>query len=140
MGDALQQGVVAVEENVPVREVIALFVEHALRLAVVLDRDGRVVGVVHESHLIPHLQAHAHGVAPNALRVGSLLIAESVASEVMSSARSIPERVSLRTALAEMAAARHQRLIAVDDEDRPVGVLVDVHALHALRSEQDRLR
>jgi|SRR5579859_3975201 len=138
VGDALHEGVVAVEEDMPVRNVIDLFVERALRLAVVLDRDGRVVGVVHESHLVPQIQAYTQGGAPHVLRLEASLVEDSLVSEIMSSARSISERVSLRTALEEMAAARHQRLVATDDDERPVGILVDVHGLLALRSGEAR--
>jgi predicted transcriptional regulator len=136
VGDALREGVVAVEEDVRVRDVVALFVEKRLRIAVVIDQSGQVVGAVHESGLIPQIQARAHApVGSDALCLGHSSIAASIVSEVMSSVRSIPEGMSLREALAEMAASRNQRLLAVDDEGRPVGVLVDVHALHSLRSE-----
>ena len=40
----------------------------------------------------------------------------------------------LRDALIEMAAIRHQQLVAVDTDGAPIGVLVDVHALRTLRT------
>jgi len=141
VGDALQRGVVVVEEDVRVGDVVALFTERALRLVVVIDRSGQVAGVVHDSHLMPQIQAHAHATdPPDAPRLGRSRMAGSTVSEVMTSTRCVPEAMSLRAALDEMAALRQQRLVAVDDEGRPVGLLVDVHALRTLRSEEERFR
>jgi predicted transcriptional regulator len=138
VGDALRDGIVAVEQDVLVRDVVALFVQKRLRLLVVVDGGGKVAGVVHESNVLAHIQAQAHpNNAPSDARFGWSRIAGVTAGDVMSSARCISETMSLRDALAEMAAARHQRLLAVDAEGFPVGILVDVHALRALRASSN---
>jgi CBS domain-containing protein len=134
VGEALRDGVVAVEEDVPVRDVVAMFVKHRLRLVVVVDAGGHVSGVVHESNLLPHINAHNRGHLPLDAHLEWTRVVHSAVSEVMSSARSISEVVSLREALAEMAAARHQRLVAVNGDGLPTGILVDVYALQALRA------
>lgn len=137
VGGALEEGVVAVEEDVLVRDVVPLFVGERVRLVVVVDPKGRISGVLHEVDLLPQIQAHAHAQAvPAAAQLGWARVANSVASALMSPAVAISESVALRDALIEMAAARNQRLVAVDDERRPVGVLVDVQAMHVLRAKR----
>jgi len=138
VGDALKEGVVAVEDDVLIRDVVALFAARRLRLIVVVDANGRAVGVLHESHLLPQIQALSHAKSvPVSAHLGWAEVANSKASELMSAAVSVSETISLRQALTEMAAARQQRMVAVDQEGIPVGVLVDAHAMHMLRANRD---
>jgi CBS domain-containing protein len=134
-GDAMSEGAVVVEEDVLVRDLVTIFAERRLRIVVVVDPEGRVSGVVHDSHLLPHIQAHVQpGCVPAAIQLEWAIVASSTASEVMSSARPIAEGTSVREALAQMAEIRHQRLVVIDAAGLPLGVLADVHALRALRS------
>jgi CBS domain-containing protein len=137
-GEALREDAVAVEEDVLVRDVVALFAEQRLRVIVVVDAEGRVSGVVQDSQLLNQIHAHAHreSLTDSAL-LDWALVSASRASAVMSAARPIPEAMSVREALAQMAGLRHQRLVVVDLEGAPVGVLVDVHALSALRASKE---
>jgi CBS domain-containing protein len=136
-GEAVREDAVAVEEDVLVRDIVALFAERRLRVVVVVDGEGHVAGVVQDSQLLPQIHAHAHreSITDSAL-VDWVLLAASRASAVMSVARPIPEAMSVREALDQMAGLRHQRLVVVDEEGAPVGVLVDVHALSALRANR----
>jgi CBS domain-containing protein len=135
-GDALAEGAVVVEQDVLVRDLVTIFAERRLRIVVVVDGEGHVAGVVHDSHLLPHIQAHVcPGCVPAAVELEWALVASSTASEVMSSARPIAEGTSVREALAQMAEIRHQRLVVIDAAGIPLGVLADVHALRALRSD-----
>jgi CBS domain-containing protein len=134
-GVALREGAVAVEEGVLVRDVVALFAERRLRVVVVVDGDGHAAGLVQESQLLPEIRAHTR-TDGGGDRIGWGLVAAEQASSVMSSVRPIPEGISVREALAEMAGLHHQRLVVVDGEGVPVGVLVDVHALMALHGNR----
>jgi CBS domain-containing protein len=135
-GRALHRGVIAVDQAVLVRDVVALFVERGLRLVVVTDGDGRAGGVVHESQLLPQIQAHA-GSSDNATRLGWESIEMEPASAVMHPAATIAENLPLRTALEAMTTARKRQLLVLDEHGFPVGVLFDVDALHALYGRDD---
>jgi predicted transcriptional regulator len=50
-------------------------------------------------------------------------------------AATVAEHVSLRAAVDAMATGHQRQLLVIDDEDRPIGILVDVDALHALHAK-----
>ncbi len=133
VGDALHGGIVGVEEDVLVCEVVALFIELKLHAVVVTDKMGKFMGLVHESDLLPEILAR--GAVPHqrvARPLGSVRAADQPAAAVMSSIRPVPESMSLREAVTEMAAEHHRQILAVDDEGLPIGMLADFEALHAL--------
>lgn len=135
-GRALRRGVVAVGQTVLVREIVALFVEHSIHMVVVTDDDGRVGGVVHESQLVRQIQDYRHA-GERATRLGWEETVLEPASAIMYPAATILENVPLRTALAAMATAHQRQLLVIDEQGFPVGVLVDVDALHALHGRGD---
>ena len=135
-GRALHRGVIAVDEAVLVRDIVALFVERRLRLVVVTDVDGRAGGVVHESQLLRQIQDQARARA-NATRLGWESMHLEPASALMRPAATIAESIPLRTALAAMSDAHQRQLLVLDEQGRPVGVLFDVDALHALYGHDD---
>jgi CBS domain-containing protein len=130
-GRALHRGVIAVDEDVLIRDVVTLFVERGVRLVVVTNVDGRVGGVVHESQLLREIQDHARSVA-SATRLGWESVALEPASALMLPAATIAESIPLRTALAAMTNAHQRHLLVLNEDGFPVGVLFDVDALHAL--------
>lgn len=134
-GRALHRGVIAVDEGVLVRDIVALFAERGLRLVVVTDVDGRAGGVVHESQLVPQIQDHAHSRGGGPTRWESVSL--EPASALMLPAATIAESIPLRTALAAMSTAHQRQLLVVDKQGFPVGVLFDVDALHALYGRDD---
>ena len=135
-GRALHRGVIAVDEAVLVRDLVALFVERGLRLVVVTDIDGRAGGVVHESQLLREIQEHAR-LSGNATRLGWESMDLEPASALMRPAATIAENLPLRTALAAMTTAHQRQLLVLDERGFPVGVLFDVDALHALYGRDD---
>lgn len=88
---------------------------------------------MHESQLLPQIQDHAHA-GSGAVRLGWDSTVVEPASAIMFPAATILESVALRTALAAMASAPQRQLLVVDEQGLPVGVLVDVDALHALHT------
>lgn len=130
-GRALRRGVVAVDEAVLVRDIVALFIARGLRLVVVTDVNGRVGGVVHESQLLHQIQDHAHSRV-DATHLGWESLDLESASALMLPAATIAENLPLRTALAAMATAHQRQLLVLGEQGLPVGVLFDVDALHAL--------
>jgi CBS domain containing-hemolysin-like protein len=128
--------VIAVDEAVLVRDIVALFVERGLRLVVVTGDDGRPGGVVHESQLLRRIQEHALPSA-NATRLGWESMDLEPVSALMLPATTVPESIPLRTALAAMTAAHLRQLLVLDEHGFPVGVLFDVDALHALYGRDD---
>jgi CBS-domain-containing membrane protein len=135
-GRALHRGVIAVDEAVLVRDIVALFVERRLRLVVVTDVDGRVGGVVHESQLLRQIQEHARPSA-DATRLGWEAMDLEPVSALMHPATTVTENIPLRTALAAMTTAHLRQLLVLDEHGYPVGVLFDVDALHALYGRGD---
>jgi CBS domain-containing protein len=137
-GAALRRGVVAVDESVLVRDVVTLFVERGVQLIVVTDAAGHAEGVVHESQLVREIRDHAFARA-NKTHLRWESVSLEPASALMRSAPTVLEAVPLRSALADMAGAHQRHLVVVDDDGFPIGVLVDVDALHALyTSTHDR--
>jgi predicted transcriptional regulator len=135
-GRAVRRGVVAVDEGVLVRDVVALFVERGLRMIVVTDAAGRAGGVVHESQLVRQIQDHAHAVR-HATHLGWESTTLEPASAIMSPPAMVREEVSLDAALSVMATSHQRQLLVVDEEGFAIGVLVDVDALHALYGHSD---
>jgi len=133
-GAALRRGVVAVDAAVLVRDVVALFVERGLRLVVVTGDAGRAEGIVHESQLLREIQDQARSLPT---RLGWGLTAFESASAIMFPATTILEHAPLRAAVAAMATGHQRQLLVVDADGFPVGVLVDVDALHALHGRRD---
>ena len=135
-GRAIHRGVIAVDEAVLVRDVVALFVERSLRLVVVTGVDGRAGGVVHESQLVRQIQEHARS-SGNATCLGWESMDLEPASALMRPATTIAENLPLRTALSAMSTAHQRQLLVLDEHGFPVGVLFDVDALHALYGRDD---
>jgi predicted transcriptional regulator len=119
-----------VEESVLVRDIVALFVERKLRMIVVTDVNGRACGAVHDSQLLREIQDVAHG----GLRLGWASPAAQPASFIMRSVTTISETAPLREAVTSMATAHQRQLLVVDEHGFPIGLLVDVDALHGLHA------
>jgi CBS domain-containing protein len=83
----------------------------------VLDTDGDLIGVISQTDLLlagrPSIVAALRN-RPSGLRVGELM---------SSPALTVPLEASLGEAARRMRDARVHRLVAVDDDGRPVGVL-----------------
>lgn len=133
-GAALSRGVVVIDETILVRDVVTLFVERRLRILVVVDAVGRAQGVVHESHLLREIQDHVHA-RPGAVRLGWEKTSFEPASTIASTPVTVLESISLREAIARMATAHQRQLIVVDEQGFPIGLLMDVDALHGLHAK-----
>ena len=133
-GAALRRGAVVVDETVLVRDVVALFVEKGARMLVVADATGRAQGVVHESRLLREIQAAAHR-HQQAMCLGWEAAAAEPASSVTSTTVTVLESLPLREAVMRMATAHQRQVVVVDERGYPVGLLLDVDALHGLRAK-----
>lgn len=134
VGDALQEGTMAVDENVSIRDVVALFVERGLRFLVVTDPTGRVSGMVRESQLLPHLREQPASESTG-IALGWQRVWQDPVRDLMSSVRSVHESSSLRHALGLMATRRDRQLVVVDASGAPVGTVSDVEAIHVLHAK-----
>jgi CBS domain-containing protein len=83
----------------------------------VVDPDGELIGVISQTDLLlavsPSIGAALRN-RPNGLRVGELMSSPAI---------TVPLTASLHDAACRMRDARVHRLVAVDDDGRPVGVL-----------------
>jgi CBS domain containing-hemolysin-like protein len=124
--------VTIVDESVFVRDVVALFVEKRLRMLVVADASGRAQGVVHESRVVREILDITHaGPHPRCLGWDATTI--EPASSVTSTPVTVLESTPLRDALLRMATAHQRQVLVVDEQGFPVGLLLDVDAMHDLR-------
>ena len=83
----------------------------------VVDDDGELLGVISQTDLLlagsPSIGAALRN-RPNGLRVGELMSSPAI---------TVPLGASLHDAACRMRDARVHRLVAVDDDGRPIGVL-----------------
>jgi predicted transcriptional regulator len=129
----LRRGAVTVDETVLVRDVVALFLDRRVGVVIVTDMDGRASGVVHESQLVRQIQDLAYARKAQ-MRLGWDSISLESASDIMRPAAVVTEHVPLREAVMSMANGHQRQLLVIDAKRRPIGVLVDVDALHALHT------
>jgi CBS domain-containing protein len=134
VGDALHEGALAIDEDLSIREVVALFVERGIHFMVVTDPGGRVSGLIREGELIPHIRERAASSA-SGVAMGWQKTWTEPARSLMSAARCVHEGTPLRHALGLMATRRDRQIVVVDAEGSPVGTLCDVEAMHILNSK-----
>lgn len=135
VGRALRRGIAAIEEDVPLKDVVAMFVEQGIPLVVVVDSERHVVGVIRESDLLAEIRAMSDDDAagrPLAWRI----VGRSPASTAMTWIRTVPEATNLEDALREMAVAHERQILVVSTSEKPIGVLLDVDALLAYAAER----
>jgi CBS domain-containing protein len=116
-GDLMTMDPVVVAVDAPIEEAERLILDHGVSGLPVVDRDGDVLGVVSQTdfmHLAdPDVRSLIHHKA-SGIRVG----------EIMSRP---PVTVGVSTPLVEaarrMVSERVHRVVVVDDEQRPLGVL-----------------
>jgi predicted transcriptional regulator len=135
-GAAACRGVIVIEQDLPIHDVVKLFVERRVSLIVVADSSGRAQAVVHDSRLMREIQDMSH-VAPARLRLGWTVTALEPAMSVASTPVTVVETCALRDAVDRMANAHQRQVLVVDANGLPVGMLRDVDALHALRARDD---
>ena len=116
VADVMTMDPITVRNDAPIEEATELLTRYRITGLPVVDANERLVGVISQSDLLalqPLLRAAVRG-KPDGLRVG----------EVMSSP---PLTVSMSASLVEGARIMHQnavhRLVALDDEGAPLGVL-----------------
>lgn len=116
VADVMTIDPVVVHDEAPIAEASRLLAAYRITGLPVLDRNDRLVGVVSQTDLLaiePLLGAVVRGQR-DGLRVG----------EIMSSPPlTVPMSASLVEAARIMRDGRVHRLVAVDDEGEPVGVL-----------------
>ena len=116
VADVMSVDPIVVHDDAPIEEAIELLGENHITGLPVLDANDHLVGVVSQTDLLaiqPWLSAMVRG-KPAGLRVG----------EIMSSpAITVPMSASLVEAARVMREYNVHRVVALDDENDPVGVL-----------------
>jgi CBS-domain-containing membrane protein len=130
VGEALEEGAVAADENLPIRDVVALFAQRGLHLLILTDAAGRVSGLVREPQVLPYLRMPA--ATTWEMAQGAQPAWHEPARTLMSSAQCVEETTTLRHALGLMAEQRERQVVVINPEGMPVGTLWDVDAMHRL--------
>lgn len=142
VGDVMTRVVATVERGAEFKDIVRTLHEHRVSALPVVDRSGRVVGVVSEADLLPKEEFRDSDPDRHTQlrRLSDLAKAGSVtAGELMTSpALTVREDTTLAHAARTMARAKVKRLPVVDDEDRLVGVVSRVDLLKVfLRPDEE---
>jgi CBS domain-containing protein len=127
VGDVMTMDPVVVNVDASLEEAAHLFRSNAISGLPVVDTRGSLIGVISQTDLVGVMDSplgRLIGIQPGRLRVGELMTSPAV---------TIPLTDSLREAARVMLGSRVHRLVATDDDGRPVGVLsaIDFVALYA---------
>ncbi|GAB4389332.1 MAG: hypothetical protein Kow0025_14050 [Thermodesulfovibrionales bacterium] len=136
--DLMSGNVVSVGPGTAVEEVARLLLSNRISGVPVLDGEGRVVGVVSESDIIFR---EIHGEPHLAERLGKMILPEerkparpgNTAAEIMTSpAITEAETAPLRRLIQTITEKKIKRIIIVDAEGRPAGVVSRIDIVRAL--------
>ena len=127
VGDVMTLDPVVVSAEASLEEAAHLFRSNAISGLPVVDGTGSLIGVISQTDLVGVMDSPLSrliGIQPGRLRVGELMTSPAV---TISLTDSLPEAARL------MLGSRVHRLVAIDDDGRPVGVLsaIDFVALYA---------
>ena len=127
VGDVMTIDPVVVRADASLEEAAHLFRSNAISGLPVVDARGSLIGVISQTDLVGVMDSplgRLIGIQPGRLRVGELMSSPAV---------TVPLTASLPAAARVMLGARVHRLVATDDDGRPVGVLsaIDFVILYA---------
>jgi CBS domain-containing protein len=127
--DVMTPGVATVEETTPYKTVADLLAERRISAVPVLDRDGRVAGIVSEADLLHKVEFNGDAAEGSFLdrqlhRGARAKAAGTVAKDVMTSpAVTIPPDATVVEAARVMDRRKVKRLPVVDADGRLVGIV-----------------
>lgn len=135
VADAMTHTLITISSNSTLSEAADVLCEHQITGAPVIDECGRCVGVISGSNFI-HSKAEelegtrVHHVLSTGRPYDAVCIEEVrhdlVRSHMTPMVRSVRENVSLVQAAREMCEAHIHRLIVVDEDGRPSGILTSL--------------
>jgi len=144
VGALMTQEVVTAACGTPFKEVVRLLDEHRVGGLPVVDGDGKVVGVVSGTDLLPHRTRRSglrHRISPRARRAWAKGGARTVDGIMSAPAVTVRADATVTEAARLMAAHRIERLPVVDEEARLVGIVTRRDLLHVfLRPDAEILR
>jgi CBS domain-containing protein len=138
VADVMNRQPPVVREEALLAEVLDAVVSTRLNRAVVVDAEGRVLGVVSDadvlSRLDPHLRSGVVGALMNREKVIPEAAGRVTARElIVSPAITVTADVPVSEAARRIVAQRHKMLPVVDEEGRLLGIVDRAHLLRASR-------
>jgi CBS domain-containing protein len=136
--DVMTRDVVAVRPDTPFRDVVDVLAENNLSAVPVVDRDGIVIGLVSEAHVLVRLRAvvrrHSSRWLPSGRdRLARAKASAGTAGDVMSTRLLTARPDTWVVAAAErMAHEQVRQLVVVDGHDRLLGIVSRHDLLKAL--------
>ncbi len=123
-----------VPPHAPLSEVVAALLEHAARRVVVVDAQGRPLGLITDADLVARVAPEARaGLLDALLRRRATPPQHLTARDLMSpGVLTAPASAPLIQALAQMLAANRKWLVVVDAQGRALGLVDRQRALNAL--------
>jgi CBS domain-containing protein len=142
VGDVMTHTVATVERGAEFKDIVRALHERGVSALPVVDRSGRIVGIVSEADLLPKEEFRDSDPDRHTQlqRLTDIAKAGSVtAGELMTSpALTVRANATLAQAARTMARAKVKRLPVVDDEDRLLGIVSRVDLLKVfLRPDED---
>lgn len=145
VGELMSTDLVTVAPDASFKSVVQALESRRVDAAPVVDADGRLLGVVSERDLTCHEERPA-GWTEQVLggkekREHARKARARTAEELMTApARTVPPDTPVCEALREMGRHRVGRLVVVDDDDRPLGILTRSDVLRCYLRDDDDVR
>lgn len=130
LGDIMIPDIPAIEENAPLADVVARFLEAGTRRLIVVNEAGQPLGLISDADAVTRVQPASQRGVMQALRGGKNLPDEKItASQIMSrQVLSAPPDTSLTEAAHLMLSQKRKWMVVVDADGKAIG-LVDRQAL-----------
>jgi CBS domain-containing protein len=125
VGEVMSRDVPAVKEDADLVEIVNKMVGAEVKRVVVLDRTGRVIGVITDGDLVAHVQPEVRtGLLAALFRREPVPAAEARARDLMSSdVLKGPPETPIAEAIQQILAQKRKRFYVVDADDHPLGIV-----------------
>jgi CBS domain-containing protein len=150
--DLMSRDVVVIPKEMSLRAAAHLLSQHQISGAPIVDKDGRCIGVVSATDFLQWIEKHEVGARPNRAHTSCYcdwhvlepdkLPADRVVNSMTANPVTVPPDTPIDRLARLMLDAHIHRLIVVDNERRPIGVVssTDILAAVAFRDSRSRTR
>lgn len=148
--DLMSRDPVVIPKEMSLRAAAHLLSQHQISGAPIVDKDGRCIGVVSATDFLQWIGNHDEGARPESLHKScycdwhmlepNKLPTDRVAGAMTANPATVPPSTRIDKLAQMMLDAHIHRLIVVDNEHRPIGVVSSTDILAAVASGHSRSR